>query len=330
MFSHWLVAVKKYFQPEVVEMASPFSEMFANNEEAEWAFDLLNTNRRSNGCGRCRRSISGLHPEKKLRNDTIRLNYGHWLVHGFAGRSKSLKSMTIAIFQEKVDLPTFYTKAYLTQPGGEPGVFLYTFPINVIRPFEGDIRKSFEDTLRLYCREGARDRKNLHITTEPNPEVAEAVFDLEKRAQLFRKGIVAIKEDEPKGEAQYWKIAPGEGGRLWSQWRDEGYISIGWEELGELSGFSREEFEEQRDEALLAILIGLKKLVSKSGNSSTFKKGIVLLLTEGTSQVLGIGTVVGPYYLVEDVEHGHRIPVRWDDTTLREMSEPGKGGRLSR
>lgn len=321
MFSHWLVAVKKYFQPEIVEMASPFSEMFANKEEAEWAFDLLKETADRLGVVGPEDPLAAFTLRKSSGDIMIRLNYGHWLVHGFAGRLKSLKSMTIAIFQGEVDLPTLY-KGVFTQPGGEPGVFLYTFPIDAIRPFEGDIRKSFEDTLD-YIAEKFKGWKKSPYHDRANPEVAEAVFDLEKRAQLFKQGIVTIKEDEPKREAQYWKIAPGEGGRLWSQWRDEGHISIGWEELGDLSGFSREEFEEQRDEALARHSDWTEEACEQVWKFINIQPGDRIVANRGTSQVLGIGTVVGPYYFVKDVEHGHRIPVRWDDTTLREISEPG-------
>jgi len=39
--------------------------------------------------------------------------------------------------------------------------------------------------------------------------------------------------------------------------------------------------------------------------------------------VLGIGTVTGPYYFVEGIRHGHRIPVEWEDLTPRRINKTG-------
>lgn len=43
----------------------------------------------------------------------------------------------------------------------------------------------------------------------------------------------------------YWKISPGEQAKLWPQCRDGGYITIGWNDLGDLSGIDREAFDDR-------------------------------------------------------------------------------------
>jgi len=318
MFSHWLVAEKKYFQPEVINLALPFSEMFTNREEAEWAFDLLKETAERLGITGAEDPLAAFTLRKSAGDILIRLNYCHWLVHGFAGRSKSLKSMTIAVPQEIVDLPTLY-KGVFTQTEGKPDVFLYTLPINSVRPFEGSLRVNFDETLD-YIAEKFKGWEKSPYHDRANPKIAEAIFDLDKRSQLFRDGI---SSDEINEEVQYWKIAPERNGRLWPKWCDEGYVSIGWDELGDLSGISREDFEIRRDSAMQIHNDWTEDGCEQVWKFANMHVGDRIVANRGTTQVLGIGTVTGAYYFVPEVEHGHRFPVKWDDITLREINEPG-------
>jgi 5-methylcytosine-specific restriction protein B len=321
MFSHWMVAEKKYFQPEVINLAPPFSEMFANKEEAEWAFDLLRETSERLGITGADDPLAAFTLRKSSGDILIRLNYCHWLVHGFAGRLKSLKSMTIAVSQEIVDLPTLY-KGVFTQTEGKPDVFLYTLPIDAVRPFEGSLRKTFDETLD-YIADKFRGWEKSPYHDRANPQIAEAIFDLDKRSQLFRDGISSVEEEGEIKGVQYWKIAPERNGRLWPKWRDEGFVSIGWNELGDLSGINRDEFEVRRDNAIINHPNWTEDGCEQVWKFANLQIGDRIIANRGTSQVLGIGTVTGPYYYVPDVEHGHRFPVKWDDTILREISEPG-------
>ncbi|MCA9683360.1 MAG: EVE domain-containing protein, partial [Myxococcales bacterium] len=129
----------------------------------------------------------------------------------------------------------------------------------------------------------------------------------------------------------YWKISPGRGAHLWSNWRDGNYVAIGWSDLGDLSGVSREEFDAR-----------LNRLVDEHGWSragpeqawrfSQIPVGARIVANDGTRRVLGIGTVVGEYEFVDgaDVEVDedgyplpHRLPVRWDDLRERTVERGG-------
>lgn len=125
----------------------------------------------------------------------------------------------------------------------------------------------------------------------------------------------------PLGE-RYWKIAPGEGGRLWDDWRQQGYAAIGWNTLGDLSGVSREEFERRRDREGKRqgwSPVGLEQVWRFAG----LQEGDRLVANRGKSEVLGIGTVAGPYHFDADGEYAHRVPVDWDDLRPRQVEEPG-------
>ncbi len=140
---------------------------------------------------------------------------------------------------------------------------------------------------------------------------------------MFSHWIVAVKKPD-LGQCKYWKIAPGENARLWDQWREGSYIAIGWDELGDISGLTRAQFDERCREVLRE-----HPEWNKSGLDQvwTFAKqmreGDRVVVNEGTKKVLALGRVTGPYYYVPDAEYGHRLPVEWDDLSPRTVVQGG-------
>ena len=47
------------------------------------------------------------------------------------------------------------------------------------------------------------------------------------------------------------------------------------------------------------------------------------MANRGQKEVVGIGTVTGPYYFVPGVRQGHRLPVTWDDLNVRKVDGSG-------
>ncbi len=116
----------------------------------------------------------------------------------------------------------------------------------------------------------------------------------------------------------YWKIAPGRDAWQWKDCRQNGFIAVGWDEMGDISRLSKPGFESK----------GMRQNVSKGGLEQLWKfahikEGDRIVANRGTTQVLGIGTVVGPYYFVHDEDFGQRLPVKWDDLKPRLVKEPG-------
>jgi hypothetical protein len=148
---------------------------------------------------------------------------------------------------------------------------------------------------------------------------------------MFCHWLVAIRNFNPSSErkyktaltTRYWKIAPGENAWQWEECRDEGFIAIGWSELGDLSELTREEFEASRDEMLAEHPDWTKEGVEQAWKFAQIREGDRVVANHGTTKVLGVGTVSGPYYFVQENEHGHRVPVRWDDLTPRQVKEEG-------
>lgn len=152
----------------------------------------------------------------------------------------------------------------------------------------------------------------------------EDVFD------IFCHWLVGVKKFELKPgrktrtqRTRYWKVAPGSGARFWESCLDNGYISVGWDELGDLSEVDRKEYERRRDALLKKHPNWTVESVEQVWRFAHIQEGDRIVANRGTSEVLGIGTVIGPYEFIPEIEHGHRLPVQWDDISVRQINEGG-------
>jgi len=142
---------------------------------------------------------------------------------------------------------------------------------------------------------------------------------------MFCHWLVAVKEYAlVNGPVSYWKVAPGRNAWLWDTWREGGYVSVGWEALGDVSAVTREEFEARQ-----TTLTQQSDDWSKAGTDQVWRfahdigEGDRVVANRGISAVLGIGTVAGGYYFVPGETHAHRLPVEWDDLTPRRVNQRG-------
>jgi len=127
----------------------------------------------------------------------------------------------------------------------------------------------------------------------------------------------------PPLETHYWKIAPGENAWQWEECRDGGFIALGWDELGDLSDLSEEEFRAHLEELRPAHPDWGAQGPEQAWQFARIGPGDRIVANQGTARVLGIGTVTGPYFFEGGVRHGHRLPVRWDDTAPRVVEQGG-------
>lgn len=139
---------------------------------------------------------------------------------------------------------------------------------------------------------------------------------------MFCHWLVAI-EKHNLSEADYWKIAPGKDGQNWDACRDGGYISIGWPELGDLTGIGKAGFKQRQAACLKAHPHWTKTGTNQVWVFSRIKTGDRIIANRGTHEILGTGVVSGPYYYVSDDEFPHRLPVDWQDVTPRAIHEGG-------
>ncbi len=127
----------------------------------------------------------------------------------------------------------------------------------------------------------------------------------------------------PPVAIRYWKIAPGEDAWQWAECRDGGFIALGWDELGDLSELSEEELQGQLEELRPAHPDWGAQGPEQAWQLSRIRTGDRIVANQGTTKVLGIGTVTGSYYFESGTRQSHRLPVRWDDTTPRTVEQGG-------
>jgi 5-methylcytosine-specific restriction enzyme B len=138
------------------------------------------------------------------------------------------------------------------------------------------------------------------------------------------RGVVGFgmgMSEESNADPRYWKISPGEGAKYWDEWRESGVAAIGWNDLGDVSNLTGPEFQVRRDELISQHDDWSEAKLNQVWDFARINEGDRVVANLGTSKVLDIGTVIGPYEFVPDAELGHRLPVQWDDLTPRQIHE---------
>jgi 5-methylcytosine-specific restriction protein B len=132
---------------------------------------------------------------------------------------------------------------------------------------------------------------------------------------------------DPRATRRIVKIAPGENAKYWDDCRDNGYICVGWDEVGDLREFSsKDEFRARFGERYQYTTEA--KTTAKTNEVWTLielEPGDIVLANKGTSRVLAVGTVVEPAYewRPERPEFKHTVRVEWDESKARDI-EPIK------
>lgn len=98
----------------------------------------------------------------------------------------------------------------------------------------------------------------------------------------------------------YWIYAPGENAKYWEDFYDKGIMAIGWEELGDLSLYSK---REELKKAMNHIYGEKNRPNDVSCNDDFVNKmnvGDVVFVKKGRKKVLGYGIVTSSYYYDEN------------------------------
>ena len=117
------------------------------------------------------------------------------------------------------------------------------------------------------------------------------------------------------GDAEVWAIAPGEGARLWRQFREQRIAAIGYDREGDLGDLSQYDSKDAVHGAAIEKGFG-KNPVNVSLAAWQFsheiKIGDILLAKKGLSTFLGWGKVTGDYrHEPERPEYRHTRTVEW-------------------
>lgn len=166
------------------DLAAPFSNIFADREEALWAFDFLQETLERLGVtdpDDPRFALTLRHNDK-----TLRLNYGRWAVLQFYGNGSALERVGIAFLEELVD---FTAEIPRWDPfADERAVRVYELPIALARKLPPELQRAYEATF-AYLAERFGDWSACPFRRFNQPEVAAAIFEPETRPPLLAAGL---------------------------------------------------------------------------------------------------------------------------------------------
>ncbi|OWZ84093.1 AAA family ATPase [Natranaerobius trueperi] len=116
---------------------------------------------------------------------------------------------------------------------------------------------------------------------------------------------------------KFFKIAPGRDAMYWDEARKGGFISVGWNDLGDLNQYP--DYEEFKNAFIKNDFHQTRHKNAEKANELwqffNLKPGDKIIANKGKSQILGVGTVTEGYKFRDDFEdQKHVVAVNWEET----------------
>jgi 5-methylcytosine-specific restriction protein B len=157
-----------------------------------------------------------------------------------------------------------------------------------------------------------------------NRQLLAALHGIPELAELSNHelGFFLYHWNNPRPSQRVVKIAPGERGMFWDDCLKNGYICVGWDDVGDLTQYdSKETFREAFRQHYP--YNGVEHHVSRKANElwslMELQPGDTVIANRGVSEVLGVGTVsdVGYVWRPERDQYKHTVGVDWDTSVAR-------------
>ncbi len=205
-------------------LPEPFGSIFQDKGEAEWAFAFLRETaerlgiagvddprvaltlrRRSRAAlrkaalrledGEVSASAGSFSGRFAAPGDTLRLNFGQWLIVGFRSSASAPNRMGLALLSGLVDLPRQEEDFVFARKPDEAEVGFYVLPVESLRNMDGRLREAYEKTMAFIATK-FRDWKGSPFRAAHKPTVFQLVFDEEKRKKCFAKGLDLVEAED--------------------------------------------------------------------------------------------------------------------------------------
>jgi 5-methylcytosine-specific restriction protein B len=206
------------------------------------------------------------------------------------------------------------------------------FPEMLNTAFDAYANTNHEQTATLTGLYEASTIYSKYYKRDEIPSNAELTGDIGTLVNCYGKYLQQDISNEELGETaerKIWAIALGEGGRLWNESYEKGIISIGWDQLGDLSAFK------SQDEVMteLTEIRGVDGQTPSNDSLCCYqfvhemKAGDLVIAKIGRKKILGGGVVTSDYiYQAERREHKNIREVKWITSEKAEL--PGTGGPI--
>ncbi|OMC38981.1 hypothetical protein A5740_02765 [Mycobacterium sp. GA-1841] len=179
------------------------------------------------------------------------------------------------------------------------------------------ITVSSKDHIDHYLR--ALGEKPASSVLRANRQLLNALRSITELADLSNQelGIFLYHWHNPRPSQRVVKIAPGEQGKYWQDCLDNGFICVGWDDVGDLAQFStKDEFRDVFREHYP--YNDVEQQVSRKANElwtlRELQPGDTVIANRGTGCLLGVGTVndIGYVWHPERTEYKHTVGIDWD------------------
>ena len=149
------------------------------------------------------------------------------------------------------------------------------------------------------------------------------ILHSEKIKELWDKSKDKDMPPEIIEEQKTWSYAPGEDGHKWDEFKENGIMAIGWDEVGDLTGYgSKEEIKTRLNQ-----LYGTESNHMNDGLAlwqfcNEIRIGDRIFAKAGNKTLLGVGEVISDYeYDDNRVEYKHLRKVNWIKVGRWELDE---------
>jgi len=160
---------------------------------------------------------------------------------------------------------------------------------------------------------------------------------------MFCHWLVTIKKFDFRG-TRYWRLALDDQAqpasdawwqREWLEWQEGGFAALDGDLLGDISQLKRTAFNRLRDQMLAQSAPEWTQ--ARANQIWTFahklregdRIAVHTLTQDGQRLLLGMGTVIAPYYFVPNTESGHCVPIEWEETRPRLLPKAHWSSKLT-
>lgn len=169
-------------------LSEPFSRIFIDRAEADWAFDLMRETVRWLRVTNPYDQRLAVTLSERSGKSFLRLNFGAWLVLGFRGPGQVAERVDMALLADLVGWDERFAEFSFERKEGEPETRSYELPMEVVRPLTSQLQQAYEATLEVIAEKFQSWSRATHWK-QHNPEIVEAFFDMEKREVLLLGGL---------------------------------------------------------------------------------------------------------------------------------------------
>ncbi len=158
----------------------------------------------------------------------------------------------------------------------------------------------------------------LPVSKEGRYSISGQYLEIAKDLGIHPNNFMRILWEINSSPIRYWSVKANLSGYTppWHYWdimKNEGFIGIGWKELGDLSNFAPNQESRAKIKELMKTKYNEKGGFAQEifDFATVIKTGDVILATEKNGHVLGIGKVEDGYFHDSSSAIAHRLKVNW-------------------